>query len=70
MIEFADAFRSDRADIEKFLVRIGSSSKKKPEVEKGDTSMGDIYDALTGGTGGAAYLGDGGWLTAGGWFND
>ncbi len=70
MIDFSDAFRADRADIERFLVRIGSSSKKKPPIEKGDTSMQDIYDAISGGSGGAAYLGDGGYLTPGGWFND
>lgn len=70
MIDFADAFRIDTADIEKCLVRIGSSSKKKPDIANGDTSMQDIYDAISGGSGGAAYLGDGGYLTPGGWFND
>lgn len=70
MIAFADAFRADAADIESFLVRIGSSSKKKPDVEKGDTTMHDIYHAISGGSGGPAYLGDGVYLTPGGWFND
>ncbi len=70
MIAFADAFRTDAADIESFLVRIGSSSKKKPDVEQQDTTMSDIYDAISGGSGRAAYLGDGVYLTPGGWFND
>ena len=70
MVAFADAFRVNAADIETFMVRVGSSSKKKPDVEKGDTTMHDIYDAISGGSGGAAYLGDGVYLTPGGWYND
>lgn len=70
MIDFADAFRADEADLARFLVRIGSSVKKKPQIEREDTSMQDIYEAISGGSGGAAYLGDGGYLTPGGWFND
>lgn len=71
MVAFADAFRANAADIETFLVRIGSSSKKMPAVQKEDTTMQDIYDAVSDGYGGAAYLGDGVYLTADGrWFND
>jgi hypothetical protein len=60
---FAESWRNQSGEYDEFFKPRGRKFTK-PQGARSD--LGDIYDAISGGTGGAAYLGDGTWLGSGG----
>ena len=71
---FATAFASNDGNYDRFLTSVGSKDKRTPEQKAKSrlkrNEMQDIYGAVSDGSGGPAYLGDGVWMTSGGGMHD
>lgn len=71
---FSRAFAADNGDYDRFFVAVGSRDKRTPELKarshKPRNEMLDIYSAVSDGSGGPAYLGDGIWIDSGGGTHD
>ena len=79
---FARAFMENSADYDRFFTPVGSKDRRTPKLKtlseqrRGESrsgegnEMADIYDAISGGSDGPAYLGDGMWLDSSGSVHD
>lgn len=74
---FSNSFVNNENDLERYFVAQGQSDKRTEELKKqalerknSRNEMIDIYNACSDGSGGAAYLGDGMWISSDGSLND
>lgn len=56
---FAKCWKTGKGDLGDFFIQKG---RRFPKPSRSRNELGDIYDVMSGGSGGAAYLGDGIWI--------
>ena len=71
---FAEAFVDNSNDYDRFFIPVGSRDKRTPKLkalsQRSRNEMLEIYGAISDGSGGHAYLGDGIWVDSGGGMHD
>jgi len=74
VLRFSDSFINNELNLERYFIPQGETDKRTDALKKdarlrknlGEYGISDLYEACSDGNGGAAYLGDGIWITSGG----
>ncbi|NWD63839.1 hypothetical protein [Pseudomonas sp. IPO3774] len=77
LLRFCRSFDANEKNLDRYFIAVGSSDKRTEELKQMTrarksqrSEMQDIYDACSDGSGAAAYLGDGMWITSSGHLED